>query len=206
MKKIIAFLLVICCVLALAACDGGNKTPDNEVDNSQAISDLQTALDASAPVTAEITVVLKSSLGDLNGYYDIAFNEDGTATVSYSYEKFNSFEEAGSSELKSTYTGTTTVAADGTVTDSLGGVASVEAISFNIQLDESKLSSVTAGAGAISAKVKAADTKAILGVEIGYDVDLVISSGKLGVTSVAISYESASGPVEIVAVYTYTAE
>ena len=206
MNKIIAFLLVVCCVFMLAACDGGNKTPDDVVDNSQAISDLQTALDASAPAKADITVVLKSSLGDLNGSYDVVFNEDGTATVTYSYEKFNSFEDGASSEIKSTYTGTTTVAADGTVTDSLGGVASVEAISFNIQLDESKLSSVTAGAGAISAKVKAADTKAILGVEIGYDVDLVISSGKLGVTSVAISYESASGPVEIVALYTYTAE
>ena len=203
MKKIIAFLLVMCCVLALAAC-GGGKDPTDEVgvDNSQAISDIQSAFDASAPDVADITVVLKSSLGDLNGSYNIVYNEDGTATVTYSYEKFNSFED-GADEVKSTFSGTTTVAADGTVTDSLGGTASVEAITFDIQLDESKLSSVVAGAGALNAKVKAADTKAILGVEIGYDVDLVISSGKLGVTSVAISYNSASGPVEIIAVYTY---
>ena len=203
MKKIIALLLVMCCVLTLAACDGSDDNPDNGgVDNSQAISDMQSVLDASAPDVADITVVLKSSLGDLNGSYNIVYNQDGTALVTYSYEKFNAFD-ADTTEFKSTYTGTTTVAADGTVTDSLGGTASVEAITFDIQLDESKLSSVVAGAGALNAKVKAVDTKAILGVEIGYDVDLVISSGKLGVTSVAISYNSASGPVEIVAVYTY---
>ncbi|MBQ7343447.1 MAG: hypothetical protein IJW53_01640 [Clostridia bacterium] len=205
MKKIVAFLLMICCVLALAACDDPSDDNNDKVDYSQAISDMQTVIDASAPAVADITVVLKSSLGDLNGSYNVVYNEDGTATVTYSYEKFNSFEDI-SGELKSTYTGTTTVAADGTVTDSLGGTASVEAITFDVQLDESKLGSVTAGAGSVTAKVKAADTKAILGVEIGYDVDLVISSGKLGVTSVAISYDSASGPVEIVAVYTYVAE
>lgn len=205
MKKIVAFLLMICCVLALAACDDPSDDNNDKVDYSQAISDMQTVIDASAPAVADITVVLKSSLGDLNGSYNVVYNEDGTATVTYSYEKFNSFEDI-SGELKSTYTGTTTVAADGTVTDSLGGTASVEAITFDVQLDESKLGSVVAGAAALNAKVKAADTKAVLGVEIGYDVDLVISSGKLGVTSVAISYDSASGPVEIVAVYTYVAE
>ncbi len=205
MKKIVAFLLMICCVFALAACDDPSDDNNDKVDYSQAISDMQTVIDASAPAVADITVVLKSSLGDLNGSYNVVYNEDGTATVTYSYEKFNSFEDI-SGELKSTYTGTTTVAADGTVTDSLGGTASVEAITFDVQLDESKLGSVVAGAAALNAKVKAADTKAVLGVEIGYDVDLVISSGKLGVTSVAISYDSASGPVEIVAVYTYVAE
>ena len=210
MKKIIALLLVLGCIFVFASCDnngGKDNTDKGGVDISKAISDLQAALDASAPDAADITVVLESSLGNLNGSYNVVFNEDGTATVTYSYEKFNGFEESSSSnEIKSTYTSTTTVAADGTVTDSLGGVASVEAISFDIQLDESKLSSVVAGAGSISAKVKAADTKAILGVEIGYDVDLSISSGKLGVHSIAISYNSAAGPVEIVAVYSYTAE
>ena len=209
MKKIIALLLVLGCVFAFAACDdlGTNNDGNNSVDVSKAISDMQTAIDASAPNTADITVTLKSKLGDLNGSYNIVYNEDGTALVTYSYEKFNSFDEnSASNEIKSTYTGTTTVAADGTVTDALGGTASVEAITFDIKLDESKLGSVLAGASAVSAKVAAADTKAVLGVEIGYDVDLVISSGKLGVTSVAISYNSASGPVEIVAVYTYTAE
>ena len=82
MKKIIALLLVMCCVLTLAACDGNDDNPDNGgVDNSQAISDMQSALDASAPDVADITVVLKSSLGDLNGSYNIVYNQDGTALL-----------------------------------------------------------------------------------------------------------------------------
>lgn len=204
MKKIIALMLVMCCVFIFAACDDPNHTTNEGVDNSKAISDIQSTIDASAPAVADITVTLSSTLGELNGSYNVAYREDGSALVTYSYELFNGFDASSSNtDIKSTYTGTTVVNADGTVVDELGGTAAVEAITFDIQLDESKLGSVVSGAGAISAKVAAADTKAILGVEIGYDVNLVIFTGSIGVTSVAISYTSAAGPVEIVAVYTY---
>ena len=95
MKKIIALLLVLGCIFVFASCDnngGKDNTDMGGVDISKAISDLQAALDASAPDAADITVVLESSLGNLNGSYNVVFNEDGTATVTYSYEKFNGFE------------------------------------------------------------------------------------------------------------------
>lgn len=212
MKKIIALMLVVGCMLAFASCDfisgltgndGGNDNVQN-IDNSEAIAALQSVIDSSAPDIADISVVFDSSLGKLNGEYYVTYNEDGSATVLYSYEKFNSIGEGNG--FKSVYTGETTVAPDGTVTDALGGVASVEAVTFDITLDGSKLKNVVVSQNSISARVDKADTLAILGVALDSDADFIISTGKDGVVSVAISYMSASGAVDIVSVYTYIIE
>lgn len=203
MKKILAIILVIGCVLSFAACNLFKKD-SGRTDDASDIPAIQAKIDASAPISAEINVVLKSSLGNLNGVYNVTYNEDGSAFVSYSYEQFNKFEEGSSTtELKSTVTGNTTVSADGKVADSIGGVASVEAVSFDIKLDENKLESVKIDAGALSAKIKAADTEAVLGVALAYDVDIIITTGSNGVTAIAISYTTTSGPVEINASYSY---
>jgi hypothetical protein len=199
MKKIIALILAIGCILSLASCNliTGN-TPD-EPDDSASIPEIQSKVDASAPQGADITVTFKTALGDLNGAYDVLYNEDGTATVAYSYEKFNTLGE-GSTELKSTYTGTVTVAADGSVSGDLG-TEGLSAVSFELKLDESKLSGVAINAGVLNATVKAEHTEAVLGVALGYDVQLIVATGTTGVTSMTVSYTTANGEVEIVTLY-----
>lgn len=205
MKRIIALLLVIGCILSFAACDNNQK--DEAQDFTKHIENIKASLEASAPDIADITVTLDSEIGTLEGTYNVVYNEDGSATVTYSYERFNSFnDEAITDGIKSTYTGTVTVAADGTLSEELDGTASVEAVTFEINLDKDKLDSVSASAGILSAKVKAADTESVLGVAIGYDVDILITAGADGVVAIAISYNSASGPVEISASYTYIEE
>ena len=219
MKKIIALMLVIGCILAFASCDllpGSNDdTNDNtdnnndivEVDNSEAIAALQAAIDASAPDIAEISVVLDSSLGKLYGEYNVTYNKDGSATVVYFYEKLNSLEDGNIADgFKSTYTGETTVSPDGTVADAIGGTASVEALTFDITLDASKLTNVIVSQNSISAKVAKANTLAVLGVALNSDAEFVISVGKDGVASVAISYVCESGVVDIRSAYTYIIE
>ena len=217
MKKIIALMLIVSCMLVLGSCkifNKGNGTQD-ENDNNQtpvvidteAVAAIQAKIDASAPTSAEITVTLNSVLGDLVGEYNVAYNQDGSATVDYTYEKFNSFDEANlSGEYKTVIPGTVTIAADGTVTDSIGGTAAVEAVTFSINLDTSKLASASVSGGTLIAKVKAVDTAAVLGVSIGADVDLAVSVGTSGVTSVSISYTTQSGPVTISAIYDYYVE
>lgn len=199
MKKIIALILAIGCILSLASCHfiTGN-TPD-EPDDSASIPEIQSKVDASAPQGADITVTFKTALGDLNGAYDVLYNEDGTATVAYSYEKFNTLGE-GSTELKSTYTGTVTVAADGSVSGDLG-TEGLSAVSFELKLDESKLSGVAINAGVLNATVKAEHTEAVLGVALGYDVQLIVATGTTGITSMTVSYSTANGEVEIVTLY-----
>lgn len=200
MKKIIALILVIGCVFALASCDlfsNGNTT--EEPDDSAAIPEIQAKVDASAPAGADITVTFKTTLGELNGTYDVLYNEDGTATVAYSYEKFNTLGE-GATELKSTFSGNVTVAQDGTVSGDLG-TEGLNAVSFELKLDESKLDSVVINAGMLKANVKAENTEAVLGVALSYDVQLVVATGATAVTSMTVSYTTNLGEVEIVTLY-----
>lgn len=208
MKKIIALILVIGCVFAFASCnlifgnnDGGNGHAN---DNKGTVADVQSAIDASAPAKATIKVKLESALGDLNGSYNVTYNEDGSATVNYSYEVFNAFgEDATKNGEKSTYSDTVTVSASGELNKPIYGASAVEAVSFDINLDESKLSSASVVASVLTAKVEAANTAAVLGVAISSDADLCITTGAGRVTSVVITYTTESGPVTITATYNY---
>lgn len=200
MKKIIALVLIIVCTLSLASCQFFGDTYEPETpDDSASIPSIQAKVDATAPKGADITVTLKTTLGDLNGSYDVLYNEDGTATVNYSYEKFNTLGE-GSTELKSTTTGTVTVAADGTVNGDLG-TEGLTAVSFELKLDADKLNSVAINAGVLSATVKAENTEAVLGVALSYDAELIVATGSTGVTSMTVAYTTSVGEVEIVTVY-----
>ena len=205
MKKILALLLVVSSVLALGSCKLFKKdTTEDETPkfDAEVVAAIQAKIDASAPVSANVTVTLASSLDDVKGEYNVTYNADGSATVEYYYEKLNSFDE-NSDEYKSSFSGTTTVSADGTVTDELGGTASVEAITFDINLDPAKIYDATVSAGVLNATVKAENAAAVIGVDVKADVNVVVTYGSAGVTSVAISYVSAAGPVEIVATYNY---
>ena len=200
MKKIIALILVIVCTLSLASCQFFGNTDEPETpDDSASIPDIQAKVDATAPKGADVTVTLKTTLGDLNGSYDVLYNEDGTATVNYSYEKFNTLGE-GSTELKSITTGTVTVTADGAVNGDLGAEG-LTAVSFELKLAADKLNSVVINAGVLSATVKAENTEAVLGVALTYDVQLVVTTGSTGVTSMSVAYTTGVGDVEIVTVY-----
>lgn len=221
MKKILALILLVSCIFTLCSCkffkkdngddaDNGDNTPTDVVpDNTpsfdlEAIAAIQAKIDASAPETADITVTLEAALGALNSEYNVTYNSDGTASVVYTYEKFNSFDE-DSDEYKSAYSGTVTVGADGTLSEEVGGAASVEALTFDITLDASKFSTVTVVSGVFTADIKAENTQAVLGVNLGADASLVVSTNASGVVSVAISYTSVAGSVEIIATYTYPA-
>ena len=225
MKKIIALMLVICCLLSFAACKkNNNKTDEPTPENNQpanpddnntpkpdeltaeelaAIAAIQAKVDASVPETATIDVLLKAALDDLRAEYTVTYNTDGTASVVYSYETFNTVGDAFADDYKTTHEGSAMINADGAVVGSLGEVSYVEGVAFEIALEATKLANVTVNSNTLSATVKAADTKAVLGVELAYDVKIVVSVSTLGVASVAISYESAAGAVEIVATYTY---
>lgn len=225
MKKILALILLVSCILTLCSCDllnnnKNNNNADNGSNNTQTggntsgnntpnvdtatVAAIQSKIDASKPVAADITVTLKAVLDDLNSEYNVTYNEDGTATVVYTYEKFNSFDE-DSDEYKSTYTGTVIVGADGTLTGDVDN-ASVEALTFDINLDVAKLATVEVVSGVLTATIKAANTASVLGVNLGSNASVVVSTNASSVVFIAISYNSVAGPVEIIATYNYSAE
>lgn len=202
MKKILALILVLGCIFAFASC---NLFPGTDAETpKETVADIQKAIDESAPLGASVTVLLESTIGDLNGSYNIAYNNDGTATVNYSYERFNEFTlDSVKEEFKSTVSGVVTVSADGQLSEEIGGVASVEAVSFDIALKEEYFVTVDVSSSVLRGTIKSENTYDVLGVDILYDVDLVIFTGSGRVTSVVISYVSDAGPVEITSVYRY---
>lgn len=206
MKKILALILVVSCVFALGSCKLVKKIFGKDVDdaptaNEADIAPIQAKIDASVPETANVTVNFKSTLGTLKSAYLVTYNTDGSATVNYTYEKFNQVGE--SKDLKTEFGGETTIGANGELTNAPEGIAAVEALTFDITLDASKLHYATVTSGILDAVVKAENTLAILGVELGVDAKLVISIGTLGVSSIAISYTTEGGTVEIISTYTY---
>ena len=85
-----------------------------------------------------------------------------------------------------------------------GGISTAEgltAVSFELKLAADKLNSVVINAGVLSATVKAENTEAVLGVALTYDVQLVVTTGSTGVTSMSVAYTTGVGDVEIVTVY-----
>ena len=225
MKKILALILLVSCILTLCSCgllnnNKDNNNADNGSNNTQtggntsgnntpnvdtaAVAAIQSKIDASKPASADISVALEAVLDDLFSEYNVTYNEDGTANVVYTYEKFNSFDE-DSDEYKSTYTGTVIVGADGTLTGDVDN-ASVEALTFDINLDVAKLATVEVVSGVLTATIKAANTASVLGVNLGSDASVVVSTNASSVVFIAISYNSVAGPVEIIATYNYSAE
>lgn len=211
MKKILALILVFGCIFAFASCvnpnaNGGN-TNENPTDNEgkeQTLEAIQTAVNDSAPINADIEVKFESEIGDLNGSYNVTYNDDGSATVDYSYELFNKYDENAERDSETTtYTGVVAVLADGEVVGNIGGVASVEAVSFDISLDEEYLDDCKIEAGVLEANVKSENSFDVLGVDIPYDSKLTVTTSGGNVTSVVIAYEAEYGFIEIVAVYHY---
>lgn len=203
MKRIIALTLIIGCLLCLASC---KKEPEvePEVDYGPAVAEIQSIVDASAPGIVNILVTHTSDLGELNGTYYVVYNADGSATVTYTYEKFNEFNENHpTDEIKSPYSGTAHLDADGTVYDEEGNDDVLDAVFFELKLDKSKLEDVTVVAGVLKAKIKAGNTAAVLGTAVGGDVKITVVTGTDGITSMSLSYDTLNGHVEISTVYSY---
>ena len=205
MKRIIALLLALVCVVGLVAC-----RDDEPSTGDDALAEFRSAIAAADPVSAGIDVVVSSTVFNetLSGSYDVFYNADGSATVEYSYEQLAIIDEntqVGDS-TKETLVGVASVAADGTVTviEGVGGVgAQITAVAgVKLNLDGSKMT-YTASAGALTATVKAQDTASVLGVAISADVSLVVTVANGTVSAITISYSTAEATSKIVCLYYY---
>ena len=198
MKKIIALLLALSCVFALAACKNDAPPAADPID------DFVAAVAVSDPTSASITNSVTSDLLGLtlNGTYDVTYNEDGSATVAYSYDQLAEIDEnTTADELLYVVEGTATIAADGTVAGDVSGeVSAVAGVKLN--LDKTKMT-YSVSAGVLSATVKAADTEAVLGVAIATDVTMTVSIANGTVSAVTLAFETTVGAAEIVCVYNY---
>ena len=185
MKKIFALLLIACLAMSFVACK--DKTPEQTPAD---VSAFTSAIAATNPNGAVITVKTTDALGDLNAKYTVAYNADGTATVEYTSEVFNTFS-ADNTEIKSTKTGTVTVAADGSYTGGEGMTGNVASIAAGTAIDLTAVAAtatINAAGDILTATVPAASTESVLGAAVASDVTLVITISAGVVEQVNITY------------------
>jgi hypothetical protein len=186
MKRIISVLLMLACLVALCSCGGG-------------VGDFEKALGASKPASVKIDTVSVSSLGTLNGSYQVIYNEDGSAKMLYEYEKWNT--ELNDEGDKKTVSGTINVAADGSYTnnDVAGNISDLASGNINL----SAIKGATVENGKLTAIVAAADTEAVFGVAFDYDINFEMNMNETSVETIKLSYEKDGFSGSITCVYTY---
>ncbi len=186
MKKIISAILMLTCLAALCSCSllsglfGGGDT------------DFEKAIKNTNPSKVHMSASVETSLGTLVSEYEMIYNEDGSAVIKYSYEKFN---EIGADEIKSTVRGTINRAADGTYsgdTDGFDPSSITEGIALDISAIKEDAMTVNEAGDVLTALVAAEDTAAVFGSAYDKDVNLEITVLNEKVTHIELSYEGAS--------------
>ena len=191
MKKILAIVVALACVFGMMSCGG-----------SSPVAAFKTAINETNPTSVKIETKLETTLGDFVGEFNAVYAEDGSATITYSYEQPNDLTAEGVTELKSTVTGTVELAADGTYSDggTLVGTV-VGAGGYKLNLDEGKMKNVEVSGNALTATVEAANTQKVLGVAIEFDVEMTLTKGESGIVSLVLAYTTEQGPATIVCTY-----
>lgn len=190
-------LLALTCAFGMVACNGGGTPPDNDTLD---VSAFTTAIAATNPATVEIDTKLETEIGDLVGEFVFTYASDGSATIEYSYEKFNELG-AGVTEAKSVVEGEVALNADGSYSGSgLSGNATAVG-AFTLTLDVAKLKDAEINGNVLTATVEAANNKAVLGVETGYDVEMILTKSASGIVSLVLTYTTTSGPATITCSY-----
>ena len=197
MKKTLAIVLALACVFGMMSCTG--KGPS--------LAAFKTAVANTNPATLEIDTKLETAMGDLAGEYVVTYAEDGSATIDYSYEMFNELG-ANVTELKKVEQGTIEINANGEYSGALSGTLSGVG-EYKLNLDKGKMVDVTVNGNVLEAGIKAANTKAVLGVEIDADVTMTLTKGTDGIVSLVLTYsvevvvgdETVSCPATITCAY-----
>jgi len=187
-------------MLALFSCElpfgigGGNN---NGGDTPTGVAAFNEAIANTNASNVVVETVVNSDLGELNSRYEIVYKEDGSATITYHYEKFNLIGEGADNEIKSEFDGTVTRNADGTYTGDMGDV-DLSGVTAGFKVDLSSLEVTINEAGdVLTATVPAASTEAVLGSAFSEDVALEVSIAGGAVKQIALTFASGS------ATYTY---
>jgi hypothetical protein len=195
MKKFLALLLV--CVMAFAIVSCGN----NGGDSDSVFADFEKAIEQTPASKVRVDTKITTELGILHSTVETTFNPNGSASVYFYIQRFNS--DFTSSDVFITKSGTVTLNADGSYSDGgdFADTLGSNIASVSLDLDEAKLESYSIEGGVLSASVKAENTAAVLGTEIGYDVDFMLTVGNGRIVYLVINYTSDNGPIEAIVSY-----
>ena len=175
MKKILIVMLALTCALAMFSCG----------DKSVSLDGFKKASNNTAPTVVNVSV----EVGGLASNFKTTYAADGSFVIDYSYELFNS---SSSESDKSTIVGQVTCDKDGNYSDG-GALTGTTAVATGAKLafNSNKMENVTVSkdGNVLSATVKAANTKAVLGIEIATDVTLVVTKAADKIVSYSMEFD-----------------
>lgn len=183
MKKILVIMLALTCAFAMFSCGD---------EGAVSLDGFKTAAANTAPAVVKVDVEVDTDLGALASSFKTTYAADGSFVIDYSYEQFNTTSSGNADEVKSTITGQVTCDKDGNYSD--GGALTgktTAATGAKLDFDASKMEgvSVSEDGNVLQATVKAANTKAVLGIEIASDVTLVVIKAADKIVSYTIEYD-----------------
>ena len=196
MKKFLALLLVCVMAFAVVSCDNGGEEPA-----PSEFADFEKAINQTPASKINVSTKITTQLGILHSTVETVFNPNGSATVNFYIERFNT--DFSSAETVISKKGSVTLNSDGTYSDggefkdSLG--ANIPTVKLN--LDAAKFESYTIEGGVLTANVKAENTAYVLGTDVGYDVSFMLTVGAGRIVSVVLNYVSDFGPIEAIVSY-----
>ncbi len=182
MKKILIIMLALTCAFAMFSCG----------DKSASLDGFKKAVDNTAPAVVNVSVEVETDLGALASNFKTTYAADGSFVIDYSYEQFNTSTSGNADDVKSTVTGQVTCDKDGKYSD--GGAltgTTTAATGAKLAFNSKKMENVTVSedGNVLSATVKAANTKAVLGIELASDVTLVVTKAADKVVSYSMEYD-----------------
>ncbi len=197
MKKILVLALALVLAFSMFSC-GGDDT----------LKAFTKAVNATDPEVIDVDTKFSTSYGDLLSNAKTTFAEDGSFTLVYSYEQFNTSAVGDSDEVKVKLEKTVTCDKDGNYSD--GGdlaATSTATTGHKLKLSKKKVDyKVSADGNVLTATIKAKNTESVLGVEIDADVILVLTKNADKIVSFTMNYELELGKVEVICNYTPKAE
>lgn len=190
MKKILIILLALACAFTMFSCGG-----DSVKGFDKAIKDTK-------PTVVNVVIETETALGLLKANYETTYAEDGSFTINYSYEKFNGISEGAAEDVIAVVSGTVTCDKDGNYSDggALVGTATT-ATGAKIKLGKKMEYSVSRDGNVLTATIKAANTKSVLGAEFPADVTLVLTKAEGKIVSYTINYTTDAGVTNIICEY-----
>ena len=200
MKKLFALLLISIMAFAVVSCDKGAQQQQPTAEQQQ-FEDFTHAVNQTPAAQIKVVTEFTTELGVLGSTIDTRFNPDGSATINYSIENFDS-DFVGAAPVI-TKTGTVTLNKDGSYSDGgeFEGLIGSSVSSVLINLDSTKFESYNIDGGTLSAVVKAENTEAVFGTAIAADVNFMLTISNDRVISVVLNYKVAAGTVETVISY-----
>ncbi|MBQ3015387.1 MAG: hypothetical protein IJD79_01250 [Clostridia bacterium] len=191
MKKIISVILIVCCMLTVCSCSAIKNKFGKKNENSP-IAPFETAAANTNASNVIVDIEKETELGKLTSKLEVNFANDGSASIVYTYEKFNLIGEGAEDETKSTVTCNIVRAADGTYSGDMPEGLDLSAVSAApaLKLESVKDAAVVNEKGdTLTVAVPADVSAAVYGSALSYDSELEIFIKNGAVSLMEITFE-----------------